>query len=203
MSDFRASFATQVQTVAQQPEAAEPLPVELWVMDESRFGLHTLRARRLTLRGVKPIGCYQFEFHNFYVYGLVAPRTGESFFATQRSMSATDFGSFVQEFAAQRPERFHILLLDNARSHHATTLALPSNVALLFLPPYAPELNPCERVWQVIKQRCAWRTFPSLFALQEALAPLLDALTPPFLRSLTNFPFLRPALASLPSVSSC
>ncbi len=48
-------------------DTAPSLPIEVWAMDESRFGLQTLRRRRITLRGVKPIGRYQHEFANFYV----------------------------------------------------------------------------------------------------------------------------------------
>lgn len=166
-------------------------------MDESRFGLHTITRRRLTLRGVKPLGTYQQEFKNFYVYGLVAPRTGEGYFETRLSMNSMDFQGFLEQFAAQATERFHIILLDNARSHHAATLRVPSNVALLFLPPYAPELNPCERVWQALKDRLAWRTFPDLVPLQDTVADLVEAYDEPTLRSLVAYPFLCEALDKL------
>jgi transposase len=163
-------------------------------MDESRFGLQTIPRRRLTLPGVKPIGIHQHEFANFYTYGLVAPRTGEGYFETRLTMSATDFNEFLHAFAADAPERFHLILLDNARSHHAKTLAVPPNVGLLFLPPYAPELNPCERVWQALKDRLAWRCFASLHDLQHALAELVEAFDPPAFRSLIAYPFICDAL---------
>lgn len=159
-------------------------------MDESRFGLQTIARRRLTLPGVKPIGKHQHEFANFYTYGVVAPRTGEGYFETRLTMSATDFQAFLHAFAAQAPERFHLLLLDNARSHHAKTLELPANVGLLFLPPYAPELNPCERVWLALKDRLAWRCFASLHQLQDALADIVEAFDPLAFRSLIAYPFI-------------
>jgi transposase len=174
--------------------AAAELPLELWAMDESRFGLHTITRRRLTLPGIKPVGVYQQVFKNFYVYGAVAPRTGEGYFETRLTMNATDFAGFLAHFAAQAPERFHIIVLDNARSHHATTLQVPSNVALLFLPPYAPELNPCERVWQALKDRLAWHTFPDLVALQDTVAALVEGYEEHALRSLVAYPFLCAAM---------
>jgi len=47
---------------------------------KSRFGLLTVRRRRLTARGVQPSGPAQQVFEWFYVYGAVAPTTGERFF---------------------------------------------------------------------------------------------------------------------------
>lgn len=175
------------------------LPVELWAMDESRFGLQTITRRRLTLPGVKPIGSHQFEFANFYTYGVVAPRTGEGYFEARLTMNARDFEAFLHAFATEVPDRFHLILLDNARSHHAKSLLLPPNVALLFLPPYAPELNPCERVWQALKDRLAWRCFPSLLHLQDSLALLVEAFDSSALRSLIAFPFISNAFS--PSTS--
>jgi len=166
-------------------------------MDESRFGLQTITRRRLTLPGVKPIGQHQFEFDNFQLYGIVAPRTGEGYFESRLSMKAAEFSDFLHAFAAEFPHRFHIILLDNARSHHAKALTLPPNVRLLFLPPYAPELNPVERVWLALKSQLAWRCFPSLLLLQDALSDLIVALDPPTLRSLTAYPFLRHAISAL------
>jgi transposase len=177
-------LAAQIQAVEHD------LPLELWAMDESRFGLQTIRRRRLTLPGVKPIGTYQFEFANFYTYGLVAPRTGEGYFEARLTMNAHDFEAFLHAFAAEEPDRFHLILLDNARSHHAKTLTLPANLALLFLPPYAPELNPCERVWLALKNRLACLCFPSLYALQESLATFVEAFDPLLFRSLIAFPFI-------------
>src|SRR3712207_8535688 len=52
--------------------------------------------------------------------------------------------------------RSNVLLLDNARSHTAKRLRVPENVILLFQPPYAPEVNPVERVWEDLKQDLAW-----------------------------------------------
>lgn len=48
--------------------------------DETRLGLKTITGRRLTLKGVKPIGLVQWQRDNYYLYGVVEPKTGESFF---------------------------------------------------------------------------------------------------------------------------
>ena len=43
-----------------------------------------------------------------------------------------------------------LLILDGAGWHGAKALEIPQNITLLKLPPYAPELNPMENVWQYL-----------------------------------------------------
>ncbi len=44
-----------------------------------------------------------------------------------------------------------VLVLDGAGYHVATKLIVPSNITLLHLPPYAPELNPVENIWAYLR----------------------------------------------------
>jgi len=48
--------------------------------DESRKGLMTIRSKKLILRGVQPIGIEQWRLEYLWLYGLVEPKSGESFF---------------------------------------------------------------------------------------------------------------------------
>jgi hypothetical protein len=166
-------------------------------MDESRFGLQTVQRRRLTLRGVKPLGRYQHAFANFYVYGAVAPRTGDGYFEAHQALNSETFQAFLDAFAAEHPTTLNVLIVDNARAHRANDLTLPTNVALIFQPPYAPELNPAERVWQHVKDGLAWRCFENLLALQTALVPIIEGLETETLRSLAAYPYLIAALDAL------
>ena len=43
------------------------------------------------------------------------------------------------------------LVLDGAGYHVAKDLAVPHNITLVPLPPYAPELNPIENVWEYLR----------------------------------------------------
>lgn len=45
-----------------------------------------------------------------------------------------------------------IVVMDNAGWHTTQTLEVPGNLSLLFLPPYSPELNPQENIWQFLRQ---------------------------------------------------
>ena len=45
-----------------------------------------------------------------------------------------------------------VLVLDQAGWHTSARLTLPDNIVLLPLPPYAPELNPVENVWEFMRK---------------------------------------------------
>ena len=44
-----------------------------------------------------------------------------------------------------------VLVLDGAGYHASTALDIPANISLLKLPPYAPELNPAENIWEYLR----------------------------------------------------
>ena len=46
-----------------------------------------------------------------------------------------------------------LLVLDGAPNHRCGDLAVPSNITLLYLPPYSPELNPKENIWDEIREK--------------------------------------------------
>jgi len=61
---------------------------------------------------------------------------------------------FLDRFAKTISENEHVaMVLDQAGWHGAKALMVPPNITLLPLPPYAPELNPVERLWLYLKQR--------------------------------------------------
>lgn len=176
---------------------AELRRVVVWAMDESRFGLRTIRRRRITRRGVKPVGICQYGYQNFWLYGAVAPETGDGFFYVLPKLDAEHMQRFLNELAAARSETLNILLLDNSRAHTAHELVVPSNIVLLFQPPYAPEVNPAERVWEDLKTDLAWHCYPSLQALQDHIVRLVEAYDAPTLHSLTAYPYFMAAVNAL------
>lgn len=166
-------------------------------MDESRLGLQTVRRRRLTARGTKPIGLHQHHFDNFYLYGAVAPKDGDGYFLGLPKLNADLFQVFLDEFATARPDTLNVLLVDNSRCHTAKTLVVPANVVLLFQPPYAPEINPAERVWQALKDELAWQCFHDLAQLQAQVGKVVQDWDADMLRSLTAYPFILDAVNAL------
>jgi transposase len=165
--------------------------------DESRFGLLTVRRRRLTARGVQPVGPVQHVFEAFYVYGAVAPTTGERFFLELPYLNADAFQLFVDAFAQAFPDSLNILLLDNSGAHTAQRIRWPEHVRSVSLPPYCPELNPIERVWRDLKDELAWQQFTDLEAQQVYVGDVLQAYDAPTLQSLTGYAYLVDAINAL------
>ena len=101
---------------------------------------------------------------------------------------------FLQEVAADFKDFFVIMLLDQAGWHMSKRLQIPENIRLLPQPPYSPELNPVEHVWEYLREKATPnKAFKSLDQLQDALCRYLRELedAPEKLRSMTDFPYLR------------
>ena len=62
-----------------------------------------------------------------------------------------------------------VVILDGASWHKSHGLVAPSNITLLALPPYSPELNPVERVWHYLRSHwLANSVFTSLADIMDA-----------------------------------
>ncbi|NJL19873.1 MAG: hypothetical protein HC895_02090 [Leptolyngbyaceae cyanobacterium SM1_3_5] len=65
----------------------------------------------------------------------------------------------MDEFSQAYPDSLNIVQADNGRFHQGKELVVPQNIVLLFQPPYCPELNPMERLWEHLKADLKWATF--------------------------------------------
>ncbi len=171
--------------------------VSIFVEDESRFGLLPISRRRITAKGIKPQQAYRQVFESYYVYGAVEPLTGESFFLEMPGLESECFQIFLNEFSERYSNRYNIILLDNGGIHKARRLVIADNVALLFLPPYSPELNPIERLWQDIKGRIGFWLYETLDELKERVAEILKQYTCSTIASLTGYSYFIEAVNAL------
>jgi len=94
----------------------------------------------------------------------------------EKNFNAMTFQSFlIKLLRHQRRDRLMLVVLDNARWHHAKILKpwLEKHrkvIALDFLPPYSPELNSIERAWKLTRRLCCHsRYFPTLDELIETV----------------------------------
>jgi transposase len=76
---------------------------------------------------------------------------------------------FAQEVCAGQHRRI-MLVLDRAGWHESEQVVVPEGIHLLFLPPYSPELQPCERLWPLTNEAIANRHFETLSELQAVQA---------------------------------
>ena len=72
----------------------------------------------------------------------------------------------MNAFSRHRPKELKILVIDNAGFHSTQNLELPSNIKLINIPAYSPELNPCEQIWKFIKQRFKNKVFDNIIDLK-------------------------------------
>ena len=171
-----------------------------FAQDESRFGLKTIIGRLITACGVKPIGQWQWLFKAFWLYGAVEPATGSSFFYQFSPVDAACYQRFLNEFSKAYPDSLNILQVDNGPFHTSKDLIVPENLILLFQPPYCPELNPIERLWEHLKANLKWASFKTLAPLQTKVDQLLAELTPEIVPSVTGYSFILDALSALNTV---
>jgi hypothetical protein len=79
----------------------------------------------------------------------------QSFFCQFSHVDTECYQRFLDEFSAY-PNSLNILQVDNGQFHKGKALVVPENVILLFQPPYCPELNPIERLWEHLKADLKW-----------------------------------------------
>jgi hypothetical protein len=81
--------------------------------------------------------------------------------------------------------------------HHSEELEVPPNIILRLLPPYSPELNPQENLWDEIREKI-FKNY-ALKSMDEVYAKLEDAAlyierNPPLVKSITSFPYIAKSL---------
>ena len=173
--------------------------VELWFMDEARVGQKGGVTHVWYQKGVRPRGVRQQGFSSAYLFGAVCPERGEGVALVLPEVSTAAMDVFLAELARAVPAGTHAaLVLDGAGWHVSDDLTVPANLTLIHPPPYSPELNPVERVWEYLRDR--WLSHRVLAggyeAVVDAACAAWNALLaePGRLRSLTNFPWLPSAV---------
>lgn len=169
--------------------------VRYWCQDETRLGLKTIQRRKITAKGVKPVGVVQWHREALYLYGIVEPHSGEHFFYEFSHLDSACFEVFLQQVSQQFPDSLNPIRLDNASAHTAKQIQIPDNILLIFQPPHAPELNPIERLWQHLKAKLAWSLYQTLEQLQEELTQQLQQLQRQTIASLTGWDYILNALS--------
>jgi len=115
----------------------------------------------------------QRRYQWLYVYAIVRPRTGQSWWCLLPTVSAAAMSVALATFARDEGiDAAHrtVLVLDGAGWHTSRKLVLPDGIDLIFLPPASPELQPVERVWSLVDEPIANRTFADLDELEEVLS---------------------------------
>ncbi|MBO0905474.1 IS630 family transposase [Jiella sp. MQZ13P-4] len=135
------------------PEAAKDKPIEIWFQDEARVGQQGTLTRVWARRGTRPRGPRDRRYKWAYIFGAVCPTRATSAALVLPRANAEMLQLHLDEIGRQVAEDAHALLVwDGAGYHKSHDLNVPGNITIVELPPYAPELNPVENVWQYLRQ---------------------------------------------------
>lgn len=158
----------------------------LYFQDEVIFGMMNHLGKCLTARGVKPIVSYQHIFKTTYLYGSYSSTNGDSFVWEINSVNNQIFEAYLQAFSLYKPEEYKIVVIDNAGFHLIKNIEIPDNIYLLRIPPYNPELTPCEQIWQYIKNRFKNQRFETMEKLKEWLHLMIEKMEKDTIKSITS-----------------
>ncbi|WP_347566609.1 IS630 family transposase [Neochlamydia sp. AcF84] len=126
--------------------------IEIWFEDEARLGQQSTSTKVWAKKGTRPKAPRQTEYKNLYVATAVCPRSGQAEGMILPFLNSQGVEILLKQVGQSLPASSHaLLILDRASYHTSKTLKVPSNIHLLFLPPYSPELNPVENLWHYLR----------------------------------------------------
>lgn len=148
--------------------------VKVWIMDEARFGLHTETRRVWITKGVRPEVRRQTRYQWDYLYGALEVVQGQAEFLHLPTVNLDCNRLFLEHLQASDPDAEHVVIADQAGFHlRPGDCRLPERIHIVSLPAYSPELNPCEQLWDVLKdtEGFANKLFKTINKLRAALLP--------------------------------
>jgi transposase len=144
----------------------------------------------LTAKGVKPICPFHQIFKSTYLFGAFSPINGEEYMIEMPNCNADNFQIFLNEFSQQNPLELKLIVLDNGAFHKALKLIIPTNIILIFLPPYSPELNPAEKIWAKFKRTFSNKLHKTLEELSEFIKNEAKTLNPETIKSTCRYSYI-------------
>jgi len=146
---FKEIVGEQIDAIA----AAHPdRDVRVYFQDEARFGTQGTITRVWAPKGSRPRAVRQNGRRWLYVLMAVCAATGAASALIMPELNTAVVNLFLEQFARELPAGVHaVLIWDGAGYHTGGDLVIPSNVSLIQLPPYSPELNPVENLWHYLR----------------------------------------------------
>ena len=152
-------------------------PLRLWIYDEARYGLAPVTRKMWTSKGTEIIAPVHHRYEWGYVFGALQIGGGGSEFLLSPTVSKEADKTFLRQISHRDPGAIHVVIGDGAGFHHRDkgkgSEALPDNIRLLTLPPYSPELNPVEKLWDLMKDAICNKVFDTLEELEGHITDFL------------------------------
>ena len=154
-----------------------------------------VKRKAITNFGIKPVGKCSFQRDSFWIYGATDVLSGESFYYDFDRMSKENFDCYIKDLSANYKDTLNIILIDNAKIHDLSQK--PDNIVFINLPPYNPELNPEERVWQHFKKDLGYAIYNDIDELRDLIYHKLLNTKKNILKSIVSFSYIIEAAKAL------
>jgi len=167
--------------------------------DEARFGRISRGRYCWTRRPTRPMVKAMITHQNTYAYGAVSPLDGRFISLMLPHVNTECMQLFLDEVSQRCPSENVVMVVDGAGWHKANALVMPDNIRFHLLPPYSPELDPQEHLWEELREKYFHnRAFDSLDALEERLVEGLAHLEqhPERVRSITAWSWIITSLSN-------
>lgn len=152
-------------------------PLRLMFQDEARFGRISDVRHCWDKSPHRPMVRAMLTQQYTYAYGAVSPLDGRFDSLILPWVNGDCMQLFMDEIAARYPHENIVMVMNGAGWHKSKAMKLAENMRILFLPPYSPELNPQEHVWDELREKFFHnRAFDSLDALEMHLESALKRL---------------------------
>jgi transposase len=148
---FKKNFSTLLKEALLGTTAAAP--VEIWFQDEARVGQKGSLSYVWGPVGSRPPMVRDNRHDSAYIFGAICPARSIGAAIITPTANTECMNLHLAEISTQvAPGSVAALICDGAGWHQrASEIKLPENIVLLPLPPYAPELNPMENVWEYLR----------------------------------------------------
>lgn len=145
-------------------------PVRVMFQDEARFGRISDCRYCWAKFPMRPTVKAMLTHQYVYAYGAVSILDGAFDSLVLPHVNSECMALFLREIAGRYPHDNIVMVLDGAGWHKSQSMPIPDNLRLLSLPPYSPELNPVEHLWDELREKCFHNlAFDSLDALEDQL----------------------------------
>ncbi|MGH6820138.1 MAG: IS630 family transposase [Methylocella sp.] len=185
---FKKNFAETVMKAL--PPEAKGKPLEIWFQDEARVGQKGTLTRIWARKGSRPRKPQDTRYQWAYIFGAVCPARATGAALVMPYADTEAMNAHLKEIAARvTPGAHAAVILDGAGWHTAKGLATCPNLTLITQPPYAPEVNPVENVWEYLrKNKLANRIYETYDAIVTACCNAWNDLmaTPETVTSITT-----------------
>lgn len=149
----------------------EPPQVEIWFQDELRAGRKGTNTRVWARRGVRPRAVRDHRYGYRYLFAASRADDPCAVGHVCEKANTCEMNVHLEMISAKvKPGNHAVVVLDGAGWHRSKALERPANVSLLHLPPYSPELNPVEQVFDYLRSNfLSNRLFPKVEDVQAAM----------------------------------